>query len=181
MDRKNKIKAGLIFGILMTLFFIFQDLLTQDNPTIKSIIITIVSSLFGGALSAVLFGWLVGLLNSQLGKSININTNEKEIVIFETAASHFKGLEAVGGKLYLTNERLVFKSHKINIQKHELSIHLSDINKVYRYKILGIFNNGPEVAANANMIEKFSVQKPEEWINQLRAIMSYSMHNSSLI
>ena len=169
MDKKIKIKSGLIFGIAMAMFYIIQGLLTHDNLTRKDIIITIVAGLIGGAVAGLLFGWIIGLFaNSKfLNKATKIETGANEIVVFETGANHFKGAEAVGGKLYLTNKRLVFKSHKLNIQNHELSINLSDIEKVDRYKTLGIANNGLAVQTINHSIEKFVVQQPVEWMEHL--------------
>jgi hypothetical protein len=169
MDKKIKIKAGLIFGFAMTIFFILQDLLTHDNLTTKNIIIFIVSGLFGGALAGLLFGWLMSLVvNSKfLTQRTKINIEPNETILFETSANHFKGAEAVGGKLYLTNKRLVFKSHKFNIQNHELSISLSDIDKVDRYKTLGLVNNSLLITTTDGKIEKFVVQQPNEWVNYL--------------
>ncbi|MGN6264716.1 MAG: GRAM domain-containing protein [Ginsengibacter sp.] len=140
--------------------------------TTKNIIISVVSSLVGGALAGLLFGWLIGLfVNSKLwiqGTKINIESDET--ILFETGANHLKGAEAVGGKLYLTTKRLTFKSHKLNIQKHELSINLSDIEKAERFKTLGIENNGLAVTISPNdTIERFVVQQPKEWIYQLKA------------
>lgn len=169
MDKRNKVRAGLYFGIAMTIFFILQELLTHDNLTTKNIMITVVSGLFGGALAGLLFGWLMGLFaNSKLltqGTKIDIDANET--IIFVTGANHFKGAEGVGGKLYLTTKRLVFKSHSFNIQNHELSISLSQIGKVDRYKTLGITNNGLAVTTTNNTIERFAVQQPDQWFNQL--------------
>lgn len=169
MDKKAKVKAGLFFGIAMAIFFILQELLTHSNLTTKDIIISIVSGLFGGALSGLLFGWLMGLFanSKRLTKDTKIDTEADETILFDTGANHFKGAEGVGGKLYLTNKRLVFKSHKFNIQNHELSISLSDIDKVDRYKTLGLVNNGLSVTTTDNKIEKFVVQQIDEWINQL--------------
>lgn len=92
---------------------------------------------------------------------------KSETIVFETGANHFKGVEAVVGKLYLTNKRLVFKSHKLNIQNHELSIHLSDVKNADRYKALGISNNGLVVTTINHTIEKFVVQQPGEWMEHL--------------
>ena len=169
MDKKAKIKAGLFFGIAMTVFFILQDLLTHSNLTTKDVIITITSGLFGGALSGLLFGWLMGLFanSKRLTKDTKIDTDANETILFDTGANHFKGAEAVGGKLYLTDKRLVFKSHKFNIQNHELSINLLDIDKVDRYKTLGLVNNGLSVTTIENKTEKFVVQQIDEWLNQL--------------
>ena len=169
MNKRNKIRAGLYFGIAMAVFFIFQDLLTQGNLSTKNLIITIVSALIGGALAGLLFGWLMGLLaNSKLFKAgTNISTGANEAIVFETGANHFKGVEGVGGKLYLTNKLMVFKSHKFNIQNHELSISLLDVAKVERHNRLGIFNNGLSVTTTQQTIEKFAVQQPGEWVNQI--------------
>ena len=154
MDTKNKIKAGLIFGIAMTMFSILQDLLTHDDLTTKNIITFIISGLFGGALAGLLFGWLIGLFsNSKLfTRGTKIDTDEDEDILFETPANHFKGIEGVGGKLYLTNKRLLFKSHKVNIQNHELTINISDIQKVDRYKTMGIVDNGLSVTTISGLI-----------------------------
>ncbi|MEO6869210.1 MAG: GRAM domain-containing protein [Ginsengibacter sp.] len=170
MDKKAKVKAGLSFGIAMAIFFFLQELLTHANLTTKDIIISVVSGLFNGALSGLLFGWLMGLFanSKRLKKDTKIATEAGETILFDTGANHFKGAEGVGGKLYLTNKRLVFKSHKFNIQNHELSISLLDIDKVDRYKILGLVNNGLSVKTDDNKTEKFVVQQIDEWINQLR-------------
>ncbi|MGB5024737.1 MAG: GRAM domain-containing protein [Saprospiraceae bacterium] len=180
MNNKNKIKAGLIFGILMATFYILQDLLTSNNLTTKNVLIVISSGLIGGALSGLVFGWLMGkFVNSKLvtkGTEIDLETGEN--IVFETGANHFKGVEAVGGKLYLTNKRLVFKSHKFNIQDHELSIPLSDISKVERTKTWGIINNSLSITTTGNKIEKFVVEHPDEWINYLGE--KYGIHQMHL-
>jgi len=52
---------------------------------------------------------------------------QNEQIIKQGAANLQKGLETVGGKLYLTNQRLVFEAHKINIQGGITEINLSEI------------------------------------------------------
>lgn len=169
MGKKAKIKSGLFFGVVMATFFILQFLGTHSNLTSKDVIIAISSGLLGGAFSGLLFGWLMGLFANAkwLTKDIKIYTEAGETILFDTGANHFKGIEAVGGKLYLTDKRLVFKSHKFNIQNHELSIRLADIDKVDRYKTLGLVNNGLSVTGFNHKTEKFVVQQIDEWLDQL--------------
>ena len=170
MDKKSKFKSGLLFGGVMAMLFILQDLLTHSDLTLRSISVTILSGLAGGAVAGVLFGWMMGglLMNSKLlTKGTKINTLTDENILFETGANHFKGIEGVGGRLYLTSHRLVFKSHKFNIQNHELSINLTDIGQVERYKIGGLTNKGLSVTTLDNKTEKFVVQQIDEWMNQL--------------
>jgi hypothetical protein len=169
MDKRHRFKSGLFFGVLMAVSSIVQDLLAHPNLAFKNIFIIIASGLAGGAVAGFLFGWMMGLFaNSKLlTKGTKINTLTDERILFETGANHFKGAEGVGGRLYLTNQRLVFKSHKFNIQNHELSIRLSDIRQIEKYKIWGLINKGLSVTTLDNKTEKFVVQQMDEWINQL--------------
>ena len=52
---------------------------------------------------------------------------QNEQIIKQGAANLQKGIETVGGKLYLTNQRLVFEAHKINVQGGTTEIELPDI------------------------------------------------------
>ena len=169
MNKRNRFRAGLSFGIAMAVFFILQTLLVNDkqatNQTIKSIALGLVA----GAISGVLFGWLMGLFAKSkfVTQTTKIETDPDEHILFETPANHFKGIEGVGGKLYLTNKRLVFKSHKLNIQNHQLSIQLIDIKNVDRFKTLGLVNNGLSVITIDDKTEKFVVEQMENWIKYL--------------
>ena len=169
MNKRNRFRAGLSFGIAMAVFFILQTLLVNDkqatNQTIKSIALGLVA----GAISGVLFGWLMGLFAKSkfVTQTTKIETDPDEHILFETPANHFKGIEGVGGKLYLTNKRLVFKSHKLNIQNHQLSIQLSDIKNVDGFKTLGLVNNGLSVITIDDKTEKFVVEQMENWIKYL--------------
>ena len=50
---------------------------------------------------------------------------QAEKVVKEGAANLQKNLETVGGKLYLTNQRLVFEAHKLNVQGGATEVELS--------------------------------------------------------
>lgn len=168
MAKKNKIETGLYFGITMSVLYITQSLWVSDDLSTKNIIIYIISGLVAGALSGFLYGWIIRkFVISKYIRDIKIKTEENETILFETTANHFVGIEAVGGKLFLTNERLVFKSHNLNIHNHELSVPLYDIGLVGRYKTLGLVNNGLSITTAGNKVEKFVVEQIESWIDQL--------------
>ena len=50
-----------------------------------------------------------------------------ETLIREGVANLKKGIESVGGKLFLTDQRLVFESHALNVQSGTTVIPLIDI------------------------------------------------------
>ena len=47
-----------------------------------------------------------------------------------------------GGKLFLTNKRLIFKAHKYNLQTGETSIDLQKINSIQERKPARLVDNG---------------------------------------
>ncbi|WP_372755879.1 GRAM domain-containing protein [Labilibaculum sp.] len=48
---------------------------------------------------------------------------------------------AAGGKLFLTNKRLIFNTHKYNFQTGETSINLGDITAINKRKTSHIIDN----------------------------------------
>lgn len=71
---------------------------------------------------------------------MNTPTLQGEAIIREYRANLMRGIEGVGGKLYITNQRLIFESHSFNIQSGNEIINLRDISAVEKVwtKILGI-------------------------------------------
>ncbi len=57
-----------------------------------------------------------------------LNSNEQ--IIKQGPANLQKGIETVGGKLYMTNQRLIFEAHKMNFQGDSTEITLSEIESV---------------------------------------------------
>lgn len=175
MKTKTRVRSGLWFGAAMTVFFVLQDLLFKAHLTTKDILTAVISALIGGAVAGVLFGWITGRFSTSkmVTRSTRFNPEPGETVVFETPANHFKGIEAVGGKLYLTDKRLVFISHKLNIQNHRLVIPLLAIESVTKFTTLGVANTGLTITAN-NQIEKFIVDQAEEWMERLSALKQIS-------
>lgn len=160
---------GLTFGLIMFVFYVVQNLLTADAVTTKVVLRSVASSLMAAAIGGFLFGWLMGVFaHSKFAtKGTQVTLKSGETILHSTGGNHVKGIEAVGGKLYLTSQRLIFKSHRLNIQRHELSIDLNAIAYVQRYKVLGVVNNGLAVVTRQNKKEKFVVelQEVDGWLS----------------
>jgi hypothetical protein len=101
---------------------------------------------------------------------MSIKLEDGETIIKEGVANHFKGIESVGGNLYLTNLRLVFKSHGLNIQVHEVAYRLDNILSVRPRNSLGIIPNGIAVTLADGHEEKFVVNGRQEWMNTIMSV-----------
>ena len=74
---------------------------------------------------------------------------QSEHVIKEGAASLQKNIETVGGRLRLTNQRLLFEAHKFNVQRGVTEIELPSIQASHPCwtKFLGLLPLFPNALA----------------------------------
>ncbi len=173
--KKTDLKSGLIFALIMISLDLISAAWTGEAWTAPYFIAkAVVSGVFKGIIFAFLFPWLLGSFRFSpfLDTTMKIALEPGEDIVFQTGANHFKGIEGVGGKLYLTNKRLVFKSHKLNIQNHELSIDLDEIKKVERSKTVGLVDNGLTVTSGDNKMDKFVVENAEEWVEKMSSLVA---------
>ncbi|SHM95728.1 GRAM domain-containing protein [Polaribacter sp. KT 15] len=112
---KNLVGQSLIYGVAMTLFFIFLF------PKLKN-------KLVGKRVDTIKPGLLAD-----------------EVLEREIFANLFRGFEGVGGKIFLTNQRLIFKSHSLNIQKGQTNIDYNDIVSVTKRKTFKLRDNGIKI------------------------------------
>lgn len=64
-----------------------------------------------------------------------------ELILAEKPANLFRGLEGVGGKLKVTNYRLIFTPHALNIQSEPEEILISNIASVRPHNLMGFIPN----------------------------------------
>ncbi len=95
-----------------------------------------------------------------------LNLNEQ--ILKQGSANLQKGMETVGGKLYLTNQRLVFEAHAVNVQGGNTEIALTDILSLVKCwtKFLGFIPltpNSLEVHTKENVKYRFVLFGREAW------------------
>ncbi|WP_435802963.1 GRAM domain-containing protein [Polaribacter sp.] len=115
-----------------------------------------------------LFPWFMKKL---LGKRIDniipeLLKNEK--VEEEIGASLFRGIEGVGGKMFFTNQRLIFKSHSLNIQKGQTNIDFSEIKNIEKRKTIKIVDNGIKVTTKEGKEYCFVVSDRDIQIQKIK-------------
>lgn len=148
---KNSILAGIFFGVVMGLFF--------------SILFGSDYGLISGIFSGILFG--VGIYLFVNSKTVKSQTQIENIhgltIIHSGGANHFINVEAVGGKLYLLTDKVLFKSHNFNAQNHSQTILLEQIKEIGFYNTLGLIPNGLSITTSDDKIEKYVVNNRRLW------------------
>jgi len=156
----------IIFGGVV--YFLAQMAINAASPelsiTSKSLILqAILVSLFTGIV--LFFG--LDILADKLNKSVKPDLKDGEQVEAEGPASYKSNLEAIGGKIFLTNSYIIFKSHKYNFQSRTLIIPYSNIQKLKKSKSLSIIDNILEINTRDKQACKFIVNESDVWINYI--------------
>jgi len=161
VNRLPFVFAGLAFGAPMGLLAAW---LTQSAAFgVRAGVVA------GAAFGFGLWGFVKATQSSPAleldGKAAGFDADEK--VLHHGPANHFKGIESVGGKLFLTSRRLRFRSHALNVQAHDESFPLADIATVEPTRTLGIVPNGIRVTLRDGRRERFVVTGRATWVAQL--------------
>ena len=166
---KTAIVTGVPFGLIMSIFYVFGFSLLPLWFLFGFSLMPPVFSVAFGMVSGVFFGVFCGAFASYQGRKFASENpcRPGEELVKHGSANHFLRLEGVGGYLYLTTERLLFKSHKLNIQNHELSIPLEDVTSARSSLTAGFVPNGLKVVS-ANRREHFAVEDRRGWAEEIR-------------
>ena len=110
-------------------------------------------------------------LTKEHSNNFQLIANEK--IIKSGAANFQKGIEQVGGKLYLTNDRIIFESHKFNFQNGTTQIKLEDISSVKKSwtKFLGFIPltpNSIKISTKEGNKFRFVLYGRSKWISAIK-------------
>ncbi len=159
------LSSGLMFAVLNGLFYYF---FIENEFSWSRFIFNMI---FFGVLFGFGYLFLLKKMTDRLMKKIDIEVNEEEEELHEGPATLFRGIEGVGGKLLLTDKRLVFKSHQLNIQSGEKQCLLTEINKVEPKKTAKLFQNGLRIITNSGEQFDFVVYERDFWVSKIKTTL----------
>ena len=114
---------------------------------------------------------------------MKIELRPDEKLLKEDPANLQRGLETVGGRLFLTDSRLVFVSHRFNVQSGPTEIALSDVHSVRPCwtKFLGLLPLLPNSLAvtSTSAEHRFVVFGRSAWAQAIQTAASQLASNNS--
>jgi hypothetical protein len=155
---------GIPMCILMTLFMGFSM-----EFSLKILAANLIGYLIVGG---PLFATILILFTRYSFKKVTIVIPENQTLIKEYGANLYRGKEGVGGKIALTDKSLIFKSHKVNIQRGETAVFNQDITGFeIKNRIFNLLNN--EITLSTTDKDyRFIIQERDEFIEELKRLNS---------
>jgi hypothetical protein len=114
----------------------------------------------------------VGELTGAKETSMKTLTLSDESPVKNGVANLQRGIETVGGNLYLTNRRLIFESHALNIQTGATIIPLGSITGARKcwtkfLNLIPMFPNSVAVSTKESTEYRFVTFDRESWIDAI--------------
>lgn len=106
---------------------------------------------------------------------MKMELRQGEMLVKNGPANLQKNIEAVGGRLYLTNQRLVFEPHKFNVQGGITEIALANIRSAEKCwtKFLGVlplFPNSLAILTKEGQALRFVLSGRGAWLAALETL-----------
>ena len=100
----------------------------------------------------------------------------KKNIIMKSSAHYKKGFSQIEGKLYLSDDKLEFKTLMISLRTEKFNISLVDISSVSLVwtKLFGLFPLLPNsilIKTKNDKSYKFTVKKSKKWINNINNLI----------
>lgn len=169
LNWKYRIISAILIGLLYVGILMIFDYFSDEK--LYSLNSLIFQGIFFGVFMGLGFPYVTEKFGtrftSQIGKNIKPELTQDENIEIEGPANLFRGMEGVGGKLFLTNKKVVFKSHKINIQKGQTDMLYENITEILKRKTAKLIDNGIRIKTNDGNKFDFVVNEREKWIEKL--------------
>jgi hypothetical protein len=154
---KVALVSGLVFGVLFGVMRMIVP--PHPHPSLSELLIF-------AAIAGILFGVFIKLFLSSksVARTMAIALQPGETVAHEGFANHFLNCEGRGGRLYLTNRRLVFQPHAVNLQRSGFSMPLDDIAEASKCLTFWLIPNGIKITHRDGKTERFVVYDRADWL-----------------
>ncbi|OIQ41316.1 MAG: hypothetical protein BM563_01120 [Bacteroidetes bacterium MedPE-SWsnd-G1] len=159
--QNSDIKIGLIVGLIIMISTIVFQLIIGFTINLEILFYSVLFGFFFGVLSFILIK-LAKLNQERLISQITVDLDEEESLIIEGAAQYHIEPNIYRGKLFLTSNRLIFKTIK---PKHSVALYnnsLKNLKGISLKRNLSLHGKCLEIDSDLDH-NKFSVDYPNDW------------------
>jgi hypothetical protein len=104
---------------------------------------------------------------------MHTDLGDGERIVRESGANLQRGIETVGGRLFLTTRRLIFEAHRFNVKTGRTVVRLRDVEDVWKcwtrlFGLVPIFPNSLAVSTAEGKTYRFVMFGRDKWVRAIR-------------
>lgn len=169
-QKKAYFRKTMFFSSLSFIVIYFVLMGAVNGYTWKNFLLAVVTGIVWGLLMYFIMPFTLKKAGKWLEKKVpDPVLDSDEQIEMSAPANYFRSKRlADGGKLFLTNKRLVFTAHKYNFKKSQVSINLEDILSAQGIKVSNAIDNGLRITQRDITVYDFVIDNADEWISVLQ-------------
>lgn len=160
------LQTGLIVGTVLVILLNVPLLISDGDILANSVYLRSCLASFGGIAVYILLYYL-NRNNNKAFENIEIDVLKKnEQIILEGAANKYNDTSKLGGKLVLTDRRIIFVNRLGNGELKYCHYPLINTEKVTKKVVAGLYSSGIELE-NKGKIIRFSLDYANDWFTYI--------------
>lgn len=117
---------------------------------------------------ALIMKWMSG----DPYKHVKLKLELDEIVVKEGGANLMTGMQGEGGKLAVTNRRILFKGERYDTRDFQFVIEFDKIESIRIHKSWKLLKNELQIAMTDCTTYRFAVDHPVQWLSAIEGQMA---------
>ena len=174
--KNNFLKLALVFAVVWTICWVGIKSAENNGFTITILWTSAGRGLFMGITWALIMKWMSG----DPYKHVKLILEVDETVVKEGGANLMTGNKGEGGKLAITNRRLLFKGQRYDTRDFQFVIEYDKIENIRIYKSWKLLKNELHITMLDATKHRFAVDNPDQWLNAIEGQIS-SARNMHLV
>lgn len=166
MIRNNFWRLVLLYGLIWTILWAMFRSIEYDGFTMEILWM----SALQGAVMGTIWAFAMKLLPSEPFKNVRLDLEPDEILIKEGGAYLMKGKNGDGGKLALTDRRLIYKESKYASRQSQHIFLLEEIRNLKVVKSWFLLKNELQFEYEG-LTQRFANDSPDQWISAIERQM----------
>lgn len=152
-----------LFSLVWTTVMILLKSMEHGGPTWEIVFHEALFGLFMGFFYSLIIRYSSG----RTYKEVNIELDKEEALIKDGGANRWTGNNPEGGRLVLTDRRLIFRAQQYNTQYYQLSFELQELCNIQVTKSWLLLKNELRFEVADGTLFRFAVDNPNRWLHAI--------------
>jgi hypothetical protein len=166
--KNSFLKLALLHAVLWAVIWVGIKSAENNGFTTSILWTSLASGLVMGVSWALLMKWMTG----DPFKHVKLKLESNETIVKEGGANLMTGKMMEGGKLAVTNRRLMFKGQRYDTRDFQFVFEFDKIENIRIHKSWKLLKNELHIDLVDGSKHRFSLDHPDQWLSSIEGQMT---------